>query len=103
MQLEQTIRQLDVGPLPPDEADSMGQLGYMQWLGGLNGSADYRREARRACALARPFADVSPAVAVFCALLRASLPSPLVLLPLALPPRSRRGGAAARRTWRLPH
>lgn len=97
MLLEQTINQLDIGTLPPDEARQMGQLGYMQWLGGLGPMADYRREARHALVMAEPFCACSPAVAVFCDLLHASLRVPLEPLPLALPARQRRGGARARR------
>ncbi|MDE3078457.1 MAG: hypothetical protein KGI94_00325 [Paracoccaceae bacterium] len=97
MLLEQTIVQLDTGPVCPDRAWELGKLGYRQWLDALPGHLDYRREAERARALARPFKDVSPAVAVFCALLTASILSPLVPLPLGLPARKRRGGARARR------
>ncbi|MCG7627636.1 hypothetical protein MHM88_07460 [Epibacterium sp. MM17-32] len=102
MILELTIRQLDVGPLPAQEADRMAQLGYMQWLGALNGRASYHREAQHALDLAVPFAEVSPAVAAFCDLLRASLHMPPQPLTLTLPPRTRRGGAAARRSRRMP-
>ncbi|MEL7012814.1 MAG: hypothetical protein AAFO72_05995, partial [Pseudomonadota bacterium] len=73
MILELTISQLDSGALPPEQAAEKGQLGYMQWLGGLPSDADYHREARRAYALARPFEGSSPAVAVFCDLLLSSL------------------------------
>ena len=102
MLLERTILQLDTGPMPPDEARQLGQLGFMQWLAGLPGGADYRRAALEAHARALPLAAGSPALAEFCALLTASLRAPLAPLPLALPARRRRGGAAAKRSWRMP-
>ncbi len=101
MVLERTILQLDTGPIPAEDARQMGQLGYMQWIASLPGGVNYRRAARAAQARAAPFADHSPAVAAFCALLRASVEDPLTPLDLAMPPR-RRGGAAARRATRLP-
>jgi hypothetical protein len=100
MLLERTIAQLDIGPVPPERAAEMGRMGYMQWLAGLPGCADYRREALRAHALARPFRGASPAVAAFCDLLVASTRMPPAPLPLALPPRRRRGGARGRRVAR---
>lgn len=97
MLLEQTIFQLDIGYVPPEKAEEMGQLGYMQWLGALQGGASYQREAMRAYEMAQPFIRTSPAVAVFCRLLVASVASPIEPLPLRLPLRNRRGGAQARR------
>ncbi|MBS8227831.1 hypothetical protein [Vannielia litorea] len=102
MLLERTISQLDTGPMPPDEAWQLGQLGYMQWLAGLPGGVDYRHAALEAYARALPFSGHSLAVEAFCSLLQASADNPLTLLPLALPPNRRRGGAAARRARRLP-
>ena len=98
MLLDRTISQLDVGPLPPDRAAELARLGYMQWLGALPGDGDYRREAMQAYTRAAPRARRSPAVAVFCDLLVASTRMPPRPLPLAMPPRRRRGGARARRT-----
>ncbi len=97
MLLERTIAQLAIGPVPAERAGEMGRMGYMQWLADLPGRADYRREAMRAYEMARPFRRGSPAVAVFCDLLVASTRMPPAPLPLALPPRRRRGGAQARR------
>ena len=97
MLLERTIFQLDTGSVTPDQALKMGHLGYMQWLGGLPGRANYRREALRAYDRARPFAEASPAVAVFCDLVLASIDAPLRPLDLHLPARKRRGGSQARR------
>lgn len=97
MILELTISQLDSGALSPEQAAEKGQLGYMQWLGALPGRADYHREAQRAYDRAQPFERGSPAVAVFCELLLASMEMPPRPLPLSLPQRSRRGGAQARR------
>lgn len=97
MLLEQTIFQLDIGYVPPEKAEEMGQLGYMQWLGALRGGASYQREAIRAYEMAQPFIRTSPAVAAFCRLLVASVASPIEPLSLRLPLRNRRGGAQARR------
>jgi len=97
MLLNLTISQLDVGYVPPDRAEDMGHLGYMQWLGALPGDQPYLTEAMKAYQRAQPFARSSPAVAVFCALLVASTVAPLAPLDLRLPERTRRGGAAARR------
>ncbi|MEM9344693.1 MAG: hypothetical protein AAGA87_16760 [Pseudomonadota bacterium] len=96
MLLERTIAQLNVGDLPPDLALEMGHLGYLQWLGGLPPDASYRAEAMRARGLARPFLFTSPALAVFCDLLVASIETPLTPLTLQLPSKTRRGGAGAR-------
>ena len=97
MILERTISQLDIGPLPDPQARELGRLGYLQWLGGLPGGANYPAEVRRALAMARPLAVESSAVAVFCDLLRASLD--LAPLELGPPVRVRRGGARTRRRW----
>ncbi|MEM8578637.1 MAG: hypothetical protein AAGF60_12360 [Pseudomonadota bacterium] len=97
MLLDRTINQLDIGAVPPARAEAMGQLGYMQWLGALPAASSYPAQAWRALRRARPFAAHSPAVAVFCRLLEASLDGPDVLLPLRMPKRARRGGRAARR------
>lgn len=97
MLLEQTITQLDVGKTTRERALELGQLGYMQWLGALPAMSDYRQEAQHAYDTAAPFAGTSPAIAVFCDLLVASMRMPLEPLPLKLPDRQRRGGAQARR------
>lgn len=97
MQLERTIYQLDIGNVPPAQAEEMGQLGFMQWLGGLPGDASYISEAMRAYDVARPFIAASPAVGMFCHLLVASVAAPAAPLSLQLPQRCRRGGAQARR------
>ena len=97
MLLERTISQLDIGYLPPDQAEELGHLGYLQWLGALNGKAGYPQEALRAYEVARPFKETSPAVAVFCDLLVESCASPLAPLELKLLVPTRRGGAKARR------
>ena len=101
MLLERTIAQLDVGPMPAEEARQMGQLGYMQWIAGLPSGADYERAALNAHSLAAPFICTSPAVAEFCELLLTSVREPLTPLQLSLPPRKRRGGAGARRSSRM--
>ncbi len=97
MLLERTITQLDIGHVTPRRAEQMGQLGYMQWLGALPAMSNYIDQAAHAYGMAKPFAETSPAVAVFCDLLLASLKRPLQPLPLQLPARERRGGAQARR------
>lgn len=102
MILERTIFQLDTGDMSEDEARQMGQLGYMQWIAGLKPDADYAKAASAAYDKAAPFMVQSPAVAAFCALLKASLDAPLKPLPLSMPPRQRRGGAQGRRAGRLP-
>lgn len=98
MLLERTISQLDIGFVTPDQAMEMGHMGYLQWLGALPGDAGYAREALRAYAMARPFAETSPAVAVFCDLLLETAETPLCAPELTLPGRARRGGARARRS-----
>ena len=97
MLLERTISQLDVGAVPEARALELGHLGYMQWLGGLPGHVKYRDAARQAFEMAAPFMDTSPAVAVFCDLLQASMRMPPEPLALSLPSHRRRGGARARR------
>lgn len=92
-----TLTQLQVNPTTPERAKELGQLGYMQWLGGLPGSACYQTEAAYAYMTALPFKDTAPAVAVFCKLLKTSLETPLQPLDLALPKPRRRGGAKERR------
>ena len=102
MLLERTIAQLDTGPMPPEEARQMGQLGYMQWLAWLPRDADYMKSAACALDAARPFVMHSPAVAAFCDLLQSSIDKPLRPLDLSMPSGRRRGGAKARRSFRLP-
>ena len=97
MLLEKTISQLDIGYMTTERAKELGQLGYIQWLGWLPPEAAYRREAKRAYGAAVPFAQASPAVAVFCDLLKASIEAPWRPLSLTLPKPARRGGARARR------
>lgn len=96
MILDLTISQLDLGPMPPERARELGQLGFLQWLGALPAMADYRREALRAHAAALPFAGRSPAVAAFCDLVEAST-SAIEPLPFVVAARRRRGGARSRR------
>ena len=97
MLFELTLTQLQVDPVNEERARELGQLGYMQWLGGLPATASYVAEAEKAYSMAICFAETDPAVAVFCDLLRASLMKPLQPLDLALPRPRRRGGARVRR------
>ena len=97
MLTELTLTQLQVNAPSPERAKEIGQLGYMQWLGGLPGAACYQTEAARAYLRAQPFRETAPAVDVFCQLLNESLQSPLRPLDLALPKPRRRGGAKERR------
>ncbi|MEM1314491.1 MAG: hypothetical protein AAGI51_08060 [Pseudomonadota bacterium] len=98
MILERTIRQLDLGPMPSQQARERGELGYLQWLGDLPAASDYRREAMRAYEAAAPFVARSPAVRVFCDLLVATTGSPPAPAALSSRPPQRRGGARMRRT-----
>lgn len=98
MLLERTISQLDIGFVPEEQAETLGHMGYLQWLGALRGDVGYAQEAFHAFELARPFSKTSPAVAVFCDLLIASVATPIRPLALKLPTPARRGGARARRT-----
>lgn len=97
MLIARTLTQLQVRAGSPERAREIGQLGYMQWLGGLPGQACYLTEATRAYLAALPFRETDPAVAVFCDLLQASITAPLTPLDLALPRPRRRGGARDRR------
>ncbi|MEO0959759.1 MAG: hypothetical protein AAFY66_15075 [Pseudomonadota bacterium] len=100
MLLGRTIAQLDTGPIPPEEAAELGQLGYIQWLSALPCGSNYTREAMHAYEAALPFRRASPAIAVFCGLLIASASEPPRPLSLDMPTRHRRGGAMARRLRR---
>ncbi len=97
MLFERTLTQLQLDPGSPERAEELGQLGYMQWLGGLPGNASYEAEAVKAYLVAMDFAETDPAVAVFCGLIRESLRRPLRALDIALPKPRRRGGARERR------
>ena len=97
MLLQRTLLQLQVKADTPERARELGQLGYMQWLGGLPGGSNYEFEAIRAFLHAGPFIETDPPVAVFCALLQSSLRNPLQPLDLTLPKPRRRGGANERR------
>ncbi len=97
MLLERTIRQLDIGQVSPKRALELGQLGYLQWLGGVPGNAGYAAAAMAAHAEASRYRHNSPAVAVFCDLLITSARAPLAPMSLSLVPRQRRGGTASRR------
>ena len=81
MILERTILQLDTGPMDPDAAQELGQLGYMQWIASLPANTDYCAAALAAIDKAQPFMVHSPAMATFCELLLASVEAPLT--PLA--------------------
>jgi len=97
MLLELTISQLDIGPVPPERAQELGQLGYIQWLGSLRGGENYHAAAHRACRMAAPFRRNSPAIAVFHELLLASTRMPPGPVTVAIPAPARRGGARGRR------
>lgn len=99
MLLERTLNQ--IRGAAPSRADELGTMGYLRWLGALPGDADYQLEATGAYLGALPEARHDPAIAAFCALLRASLARPLAPLPFTLPERrGRRGGARGRRPAR---
>lgn len=95
--VERTITQLKANRASTRRASELGQLGYMQWLGGLPAAADYISEAEQAYGLASRFMAENPPLAEFCKLLRQSIQHPLKPLDLALPRPRRRGGARSRR------
>ncbi|MCV6596059.1 MAG: hypothetical protein OIF40_03095 [Mangrovicoccus sp.] len=97
MLLERTLTTLQTRAECPTRAQELGTLGYLQWLAGLRPGANYLEETQAALRLAQGFEATDPAVAAFCALLRASTDRPLQMLELTLPERKRRGGAKARR------
>lgn len=97
MLIERTITMLQAQSDCHKRAEELGTLGYMQWLAGLAMHASYPHEVSRALSMAEPFKDTDPAIAAFCALLRASSQGPLAKLDLKIPERKRRGGARARR------
>jgi hypothetical protein len=92
-----TLTQLQGRALTPERARDLGHMGYIQWLGGLPGAANYEAEAVRAYLMAADFIRTDPAIAVFCELLARSIADPLLPLDLRLPSPRRRGGARERR------
>ena len=100
MLLERTASQLDVGSVPPNQAEKLGQLGFLKWLCALHGDADYVAEVRCAFEATEPFRAQSPAVVAFCRLLLASSERPPRTLAFLPTPPSRQGGARARRRAR---
>jgi hypothetical protein len=97
MVLNHVLNRLQSHPADQLRAVELGQLGFMEWLGSLPGDSDFDRQARAAYARALPFQRVSPAIAVFCALLLAARRMPPEPLNLCLPRPHRRGGSKARR------
>ena len=97
MLIARTLNGLQARTLTHERAKELGQMGYMQWLGALPGTADYEHEAVRAYLRAMDFIETDPAIAVFCGLIRDSLRQPIRPLELALPKAQRRGGARQRR------
>ena len=100
MLLERTISQLNSGPMAPDRAEELAAMGYQQWLYGLPGEVSFPDAAAQAHIAALPYADTSPAVAVFCDMLRAAMILQPMPLRLQQPVPQRRGGARARRKVR---
>lgn len=92
MLLDLTIAQLDRGPVLPERAQEMAELGYPQWPWALPAMSDYRREATRAHGAAAPVVRRSPAV--FCDLLVASAEAPTVPPSITAVVRRRRPGPA---------
>ncbi len=97
MLLERTLTTLQSRADTPERAGELGRLGYLQWMMFLRPCASYRREAAQALAMAAPFEDSDPAVAVFARLIRESLSKPCQPIEVPLPQPRRRGGARARR------
>lgn len=97
MILERTLHMLQTTTNTKARAEELGRMGFMQWLGGLQGSASFAEEASRALHAAAPFRRSDPAVACFCALVEEARSMPPRPLDLALPEKRRRGGARSRR------
>lgn len=57
MSIERTLTQLQVNPRTAERAREIGQMGYMQWLGGLPTTACYLTEATCAYMAAAPFRE----------------------------------------------
>lgn len=97
MILERTLHMLQTHSDTQARAAELGRLGFMQWLGGLDGRAGFAQQASAALEAAADFRETDPAVDVFCRLISEACEMPPKPLDLALPQQRRRGGARARR------
>jgi hypothetical protein len=97
MLLERTLHMLQTQTDSEARRKELARMGFMQWLGGLDGQAGFAPQARCALAAAERFRETDPAVAQFCLLIEEALLMPPRPLSLALPVKRRRGGARSRR------
>ncbi len=97
MILERTLHMLQARADTMGEAETLGRMGFIQWLGWLDGNRSFAAQAREALEGAEPFRNADPAVDVFCRLIGDALEMPPRPLDLARPKSRRRGGAKTRR------
>jgi hypothetical protein len=97
MNLHRTLHMLQTQTDCQARVAELGRMGFMQWLGGLQGRASFARQAEIALLAAYRFRSSDPAVEVFCSLIEEALVMPPKPLDLALPEKRRRGGARSRR------
>ncbi len=97
MFLERTLHMLQTQTDCETRAGELGRMGFMQWLGSLEGRGSFALQAEYALDEAEKFRSTDPAVAVFCGLIEEALVMPPRPLDLALPEKRRRGGARSRR------
>lgn len=97
MILERTLHMLQARTETMAQADEIGQMGFIQWLGWLDGRRSFDAQAAEALSAAAPFRGSDPAVAVFCDLIDEARLMPPRPLALAMPKSKRRGGAKKRR------
>ncbi|TCO74116.1 hypothetical protein [Rhodovulum euryhalinum] len=97
MMLEMVLMQMQASTASSARAREIGQLAFMQWLGGLPGGCDFIAAARSALARVDAAGEATPALDTFRMLLAASVQMPPQPLDLRLPEPRRRGGARARR------
>ena len=97
MFLQRTLHMLQTTTDSDERANELGRMGFMQWLGSLDGRAGFALQAGVALEAAGRFRATDPAVAVFCGLIEEALAMPPRPLALGLPRKCRRGGARKRR------
>ena len=97
MILERTLHMLQTQTDSKERVAELARMGFMQWLGSLDGRASFPLQAEYALAAAERFRRSDPAVEVFCQLICEALQMPPKPLSLALPQKRRRGGARTRR------
>lgn len=97
MNLHRTLHMLQTQTDSQERLAELGRMGFMQWLGSLEGRASFALQAEVALGAAEKFRLTDPAVEVFCGLIEEALAMPPRPLDLALPEKRRRGGARSRR------